>query len=140
MLKEKELLNKRHMNMDVMKYTKQERTSSTRNNLSSARRMGSPRSPVRNRLPLGRMPVQVALMLLWLLLVVVVVVVVLLLQGGQAKGGHELDAVAQSSCVKCAAKSHIRPIFKLRISKSGVWVKQILERRRWIFLVHRLIS
>ena len=35
---------------------------------------------------------------------------------------------------------NIRPIFKLRISKFGVWVKQILKRRRWAFLVHRLIS
>ena len=34
----------------------------------------------------------------------------------------------------------LRPIFKLRISKFGVWVKQNLKRRRWIFLVHHLIS
>ena len=34
----------------------------------------------------------------------------------------------------------VRPMFILRISKSGVWVKQILKRRRWIFLVHCLIS
>ena len=29
--------------------------------------------------------------------------------------------------------------FKLRISKFGVWVKQIIKRRRWAFLAHRLI-
>ena len=34
---------------------------------------------------------------------------------------------------------NIRPILKPRISKFGVWVKQILKRR-WICLVHRLIS
>ena len=34
---------------------------------------------------------------------------------------------------------HLRPIFVLRIFKFGVWVKQILKRRRWTFLVHRLI-
>ena len=37
-------------------------------------------------------------------------------------------------------RSYIRPIVKLRISKFGVWAKQILKRRRWTFLVHRLIS
>ena len=36
--------------------------------------------------------------------------------------------------------STLRPIFKLSISKFGVWVKQIIKRRRWTFLVHRLIS
>ena len=30
-------------------------------------------------------------------------------------------------------------IFKLRISKFGVWVKRIIKRRRWIFLARRLI-
>ena len=34
----------------------------------------------------------------------------------------------------------IRPIFKLRIYNSGFRAKQILKRRRWIFLAHRLIS
>ena len=34
----------------------------------------------------------------------------------------------------------IRPIFKLRIFKFGVWAEQILKRRRWIFLARRLIS
>ena len=33
---------------------------------------------------------------------------------------------------------YIRPMFKLRISKFGVWVKQVFKRRRWIFLAHRL--
>ena len=32
------------------------------------------------------------------------------------------------------------PIFKLRISKFGVWVKRFLTWRRWAFLAHRLIS
>ena len=35
---------------------------------------------------------------------------------------------------------YVRPIFELRISDFGIWVKQILKRRRWAFLAHRLIS
>ena len=34
----------------------------------------------------------------------------------------------------------LRPIFKLRIYNSGIWVKRILKRRRWAFLARRLIS
>ena len=33
----------------------------------------------------------------------------------------------------------VRPIFKLRIYTFGIWVKQIIKQRRWVFLVHRLI-
>ena len=40
----------------------------------------------------------------------------------------------------CPALFVLRPIFKLRISKFGVWVKRILTSRRWVFLAHRLIS
>ena len=36
--------------------------------------------------------------------------------------------------------SWVRPVFKLRISKFGARVEQTLKRRRWILLVHRLIS
>ena len=39
-----------------------------------------------------------------------------------------------------ASESSTRPLFVLRIFKFGVWVKRILKRRRWIFLVYRLIS
>ena len=38
------------------------------------------------------------------------------------------------------AQTPVRSIFKLRISKFGVLVKQILTTRRWIVLAHRLIS
>ena len=34
----------------------------------------------------------------------------------------------------------LRPIFRLRIYNVGIRAKQILKRRRWIFLVHRRIS
>ena len=37
-------------------------------------------------------------------------------------------------------RGSLRSVFILRISKFGVWVKHILKRRRWIFLVRRLIS
>ena len=33
----------------------------------------------------------------------------------------------------------LRPMFILRISKFGIRVKQILKRRRWMFLARRLI-
>ena len=46
----------------------------------------------------------------------------------------------KARCLRIVSPQIIRPIFKLRISKIGVWVKQILKRRRWIFLAHRLIS
>ena len=45
-----------------------------------------------------------------------------------------------SGCCRWQLIFIVRPIFKLRISKFGVWVNQILKRRRWIFLMHRLIS
>ena len=38
-----------------------------------------------------------------------------------------------------ATLAGVRPIFKLRIAKFGIWVKHILKRRRWIFWAHRLI-
>ena len=41
-------------------------------------------------------------------------------------------------CCSASLRS-IRSIFKLRISKFGVWVKQILKQRRWAFLAHRLL-
>ena len=34
----------------------------------------------------------------------------------------------------------VRRMFVLRTSKFGFCVKQILKRRRWAFIVHRLIS
>ena len=37
-------------------------------------------------------------------------------------------------------RSALRSIFKLRISEFGVCVRRTLKRRRWVFLVHRLIS
>ena len=41
--------------------------------------------------------------------------------------------------ISCYYMDQIRPSFKLRISKFGVWAKQILKRRRWAFLARRLI-
>ena len=37
-----------------------------------------------------------------------------------------------------ALSSFIRPIFKLRVYKFGIWAKRFLKQRRWVFLVHRL--
>ena len=42
--------------------------------------------------------------------------------------------------VELSCGTVVRPMFKLRISRVGVWVKQILKRRRRAFSVRRLIS
>ena len=54
---------------------------------------------------------------------------------------RSLDKLARACFGRVASmREALRSIFKLRISKCWVRVKQTLKRRRWIVLVHRLIS
>ena len=84
-------------------------------------------SPSQDRLLSGRLSGFDTNTPLLLLLLLLLLPLLLLLSG-------------EMSVLVACAPPRLRPIFKLRISEFGVWVKQILKRRRWAFLARRLIS
>ena len=53
---------------------------------------------------------------------------------------HSRAAPARKPWARASSTRPLLAIFKLRISKFGVWVNRILTSRRWAFLAHRLFS
>ena len=68
--------------------------------------------------------------------------IILILRAGILRPiGNFLESLSQAMLVGGLGVNRLlRSIFKLRVSKFGVWAKQILTSRRWAFLAHRLIS
>ena len=75
-----------------------------------------------------------------LLLIILLLLVVLFLQSSWTAWRPGSASTSRRRGGVIIPLRTLRQIVVLRIFKFGVWAKLILKRRRWIFLVHRLIS